>query len=99
MQNIDVFDLERYSLFDEHTAIKPNERIGEFIMLSFRLKSGLNKNKFARLFHKDFDYSYYDRIAPFLNSGHIIRTDTGYAFSREGMFVSNYILSRILDFE
>ena len=99
MENIGVFDLERYNLFDEYTEIKPNERIGEFIMLSFRLKSGIDKNKFARLFHKDFDYQYYNRIQPFIDSGHIIQTTSGYALSREGMFVSNYILSRILDFE
>ena len=99
MQNIGVFDLERYNLFDEYTEIKPNERIGEFVMLSFRLKNGINKNKFARLFHKDFDYMYYHRIRPFIESGHILPTERGYAFSREGMFVSNYILSRILEFE
>jgi len=98
MQNIGVFDLERYNLFDEHTEIKPNERVGEFIMLGFRLKNGINKIKFARLFGRDFDQLYYDRIEPFIDSGHIIRTESGYAFSREGMFVSNYILSRILDF-
>jgi len=99
LNGIDVFDLEKYNLFDEHTEIKPNERIGEYIMLGFRLKSGIDVNKFAKLFYMDFDGMYYDKISPFINSGHIVKTNEGYAFSIEGMFVSNYILSKIIDFE
>ena len=99
LQKMDMFDLEKYNLFDEHTEIKPNERIGEYIMLGFRLKSGIDKNKFAKLFYLDFDNLYYSKIAPFIDSGHIVKTDTGYALSVEGMFVSNYILSRIVDFD
>lgn len=97
--NIDIFDLDRYKLFDEYLEIKPNERIGEYIMLNFRLSAGINKNDFARLFLKDFDSLYYKKVEPFIYSGHIIKTLGGYAFSREGMFVSNYILSRIIEFE
>ena len=96
--NVDIFDYEKYNLFDEHTEIKPNERIGEYIMLGLRLKSGIDVNKFAKLFHMDFDAAYYDKIAPFIKSGHIVKTGAGYAFSPDGMFVSNYILARILDF-
>jgi len=99
LENVDIFDIEQYSLFDENIHIRPNERIGEYVMLSFRLTEGINTNKFAKLFYKDFDRMYYDRIAPFIASGHTIRTPSGYAFSREGMYVSNYILSRIIDFE
>ena len=99
LSGVDMFDFEKYNLFDEHTEIKPNERIGEYIMLGLRLKSGIDKNKFAQLFYLDFDNIYYQKIAPFIESGHIIKTNSGYAFSVEGMFVSNYILSRIVDFE
>jgi len=98
LQRIDIFDLDKYNLFDEYAEIKPNERIGEYIMLGFRLKSGIDKNKFAKLFYMDFDNLYYNKIAPFIESGHIVRTNVGYAFSPEGMFVSNYILSKIVDF-
>jgi len=99
LQKVDLFDYEKYNLFEEHAAIKPNERIGEYVMLGFRLNSGIDKNKFGQLFNKDFDDMYYEKIAPFIQSGHIVGTSAGYAFSREGMFVSNYILSRIIDFE
>jgi len=99
LESVDIFDMDRYNLFDEYIKIKPNERIGEYVMLSFRLNEGINTNKFARLFYKDFDRMYYDKIAPFIASGHIVKTSSGYAFSRDGMYVSNYILSRIIDFE
>ena len=99
LKKVDVFDIDSYSLFDEHYEIMPNERIGEYVMLSFRLSAGIDTNKFAKLFYKDFDSVYYHKIAQFIDSGHIVKTSTGYAFSREGMFVSNYILSRIIDFE
>ena len=99
LQKFDVFDHEKYSLFDEYAEIKPGERIGEYIMLGLRLKSGIDKNKFAKLFRADFDVLYYNKIAPFIESGHIVQTNEGYAFSPDGMFVSNYILSRIIDFE
>ena len=99
LQKVDIFDLDKYNLFDEHTIIKPNERIGEYIMLGFRLNSGIDKNKFAKLFNRDFDNMYYQKIAPFIDSGHIVATNAGYAFSLNGMFVSNYILSKIVDFE
>ena len=46
-----------------------------------------------------FDEMYADKIAPFLKSGHIFRTAKGYAFTPEGMYVSNYILSRVVDFD
>jgi len=99
LEKVDMFDLDKYNLFDEHIQINPNERIGEYIMLSFRLNAGIDTNKFAKLFYKDFDRMYYEKIAQFIKSGHIVKTPTGYAFSREGMFVSNYILGRIIDFE
>ena len=99
LQNLDMFDLEKYNLFDEHTEIMPNERVGEYIMLGFRLKSGIDKNKFAKLFYMDFDNLYYNKIAPFIERGLVVRTASGYALSAEGMFVSNYILSSIVDFE
>jgi len=99
LEKLDIFDLEKYSLFDERTEIKPEERIGEYVMLGFRLRSGIDKSKFAKLFHMDFDAMYLEKIRPFIESGHIVKTEAGYAFSVEGMFVSNYILGKIVDFE
>ena len=95
---IQNFEMNVSNIFDEHVKIELNERIGEYIMLAFRLKAGINKNDFERLFLKDFDTMYYSQIEPFIRSGHIVKTLEGYALSLEGMLVSNYILSRIVEF-
>ena len=47
----------------------------------------------------DLEEMYLDKMRPFISSGHIVKTRNGYAFTKEGMYVSNYILSRIVDFD
>ena len=44
----------------------------------------------------DFEEVYGSRLLPYLKSGHLRRTERGYALTDDGMFVSNYILSEIL---
>ena len=99
LADVDVFDLGEYNLFDEYLELKPSERIGEYIMLNFRLRAGISKSEFARLFLRDFDDLYYLKVEPFIKSGHIAETQGGYAFTRAGMLVSNYILGRIVEFD
>ncbi|GHV11922.1 coproporphyrinogen III oxidase [Clostridia bacterium] len=99
LEKVDIFDKERYSLFDEYTEISPSERIGEFVMLGFRLVGGIDVNQFAQRFRRDFDDMYLDKMRPFLASGHIVKTVSGYALTDDGMMISNYILSRIIDFD
>ncbi len=87
------------TLVDEYIDIPPSARIAEYVMLRFRLSEGINCARFKKRFGRDFDELYANRIRPFLASGHIYRTARGYAFTPEGMYVSNYILSRIVDFD
>ncbi len=99
---MDSFDPEKRvseTLLDEYIDIPPASRIAEYVMLRFRLKNGINKEVFRKKFGRDFDDMYYDKLVPFLKSGHIYRTAKGYAFTPEGMYVSNYILARIVDFD
>ena len=99
---VDSFDPEKKvseQLLDEYIDIPYPSRVAEYVMLRFRLSSGISLAAFKKRFGRDFDEIYYDRIAPFLQSGHIIKTSRGYAFTPEGMYVSNYILSRIVDFD
>ena len=90
---------EGESIVDEMIDIPRSARIAEYVMLRFRLTDGVDCEKFYKLFGRDFDKIYYQKIMPYINSGHIVRTKKGYAFSPEGMYVSNYILSRIIDFD
>ena len=87
------------SIIDEMIDIPKASRIAEYVMLRLRLTDGIDCEKFYKLFGRDFDKIYYQKLQPYINSGHVVRTSKGYAFSPEGMYVSNYILSRIIDFD
>lgn len=87
------------TLIDEYIDIPYPSRVAEYVMLRFRLNTGISVAAFYKRFGRDFDEMYLSKMMPFINSGHILKTKNGYAFSREGMYVSNYILSRIVDFD
>lgn len=99
MDSLDRQNPVNESLIDEYIDIPYQSRIAEYVMLRFRLNTGINCELFKKKFGREFDDIYYDRIAPYIKSGHIIKTPKGYAFSTDGMYVSNYILSRIVDFD
>lgn len=84
------------TLLDEYVDIPPQARIAEYVMLRFRLHEGVNLSKFKKRFGRSFESLYYEKMWPYINSGHIVKTKTGYAFTPEGMYVSNYILSRMI---
>ena len=86
-------------IIDENYRISPNERVGEYIMLNLRLKRGLDTAEFARLFNLDFEKMYSELLKAYIEGGFMIKTAKGYAFTVKGMYVSNYILSSMLDFD
>jgi oxygen-independent coproporphyrinogen-3 oxidase len=86
------------TLLDEYSVPSQKECAAEYVMLGFRLCEGIDKKAYANRFADDFDARYYEKMCPFLECGYIQRTKNGYRLSREGMLVSNYILSEILEF-
>lgn len=99
---IDSFNPEKIAsaeLVDEYIDIPYSSRVAEYVMLRFRLNAGINLDLFRKKFGRDFEEIYLDKIIPYIRSGHIKKTSKGYAFTPEGMYVSNYILSRIVDFD
>lgn len=99
MDSFDNANNVNETLLDEYIDIPYSSRVAEYVMLRFRLKTGINTEIFKSKFGRNFDDLYSERMAPYIKSGHIIKTKTGYAFSPEGMYVSNYILSRLIDFD
>ncbi len=96
------FDLQKNvteSLLDEYIDIPYPSRVAEYVMLRFRLAAGIHCDTFRKRFGRDFEEIYLDRLAPYIRSGHVLKTEKGYAFSPEGMYVSNYILARVVDFD
>ncbi len=74
-------------------------QMAEYVMLRMRLGEGVVCEEFRRRFGRTFESVYLNKMAPFLKSGHIVKTKGGYAFTERGMYVSNYILSRMIDFD
>ena len=85
--------------FSETESLSEKDFSEEYIMLRLRLKNGLSMSEYKNKFGHDIDKKYIERMDPFIKSGHIIYGDECYALSDDGMYVSNYILSEILDLE
>ena len=83
----------------ESEQLEKRERMGEYIMLRFRLTDGLDPSAFAARFGASFEALYGAKVEKYMKGGFIVKRGTAYALSPGGMFVSNYILSHILEFE
>ena len=74
--------------------------MGEYIMLRMRLVDGLDPRAFAAKFGVSFEETYGEKLKKYLQGGFMVRYSNGcYALTPGGMFVSNYILSDILEFD
>ncbi len=69
----------------------------EYVMLALRTSHGVDKALFEEKFGFDFDSKYAPRIREYADAGFIIDSPRSCMFSPEGMYVSNRILSDILD--
>ncbi|MCI8387202.1 MAG: radical SAM family heme chaperone HemW [Clostridiales bacterium] len=86
-------------LVDELYTVEREERIGEYIMLRLRLANGVSASRFQELFGINFDALYGRRLKIYIDNGFMTYDGDRYAFTPQGMYVSNYILSTILDFD
>lgn len=84
---------------DELYTLMPSERIGEYIMLKLRLTEGISAMEFERRFGMNFDAIYGRKLQIYIDNGFMTYNGDRYAFTPKGMYVSNYILSAILDFD
>ena len=84
---------------DELYALTPDERVGEYIMLRLRLADGISSEQFLQRFGLNFDALYGRRLKVYIDNDFVQYDGDRYAFTPKGMYVSNYILSNILDFD
>jgi len=102
-------DIEKYMLEMEHpknmadilsecTDIDVFTQEAEFVMLRLRLFDGLVLSEYRNIFGRDFVLKYGERIKRFVDGGFMTLDAHRLAFTVKGMYVSNYILSEILDF-
>lgn len=102
-------DIEKYILEMEHprnmsdilsecTDIDVFTKETEYVMLRLRLFDGLELEEYKKEFGRDFINKYGERIRNFVDGGFMSLDTRRLAFTVKGMYVSNYILSEILDF-
>ena len=71
----------------------------EYVMLGMRLTEGIVIEDFERRFNISFHEKYGYRLDEYVDAGFVAKDERGYRFTTNGMFVSNYILSAVLDLE
>ncbi|MBQ4150200.1 MAG: radical SAM family heme chaperone HemW [Clostridia bacterium] len=86
------------SILSECNDIDIFTRESEYVMLRMRLFKGVNLAQYYSTFGEDFAKKYGEKLARYINGGFVTLDDKKCAFTLKGMYVSNYILSDILDF-
>lgn len=104
-----VRDVKRYiaalmtkasvTLLEEFCDAPPEESIGDYVMLRFRTNAGIDYKEFSKRFvKKDFEKIFGPKLVKYLDGGFVKKTEAGYAFTEKGFYISNTILSDILEF-
>ena len=88
----------RITITDQNETVEERERLGEYIMLRFRLSEGIDSREFTRRFGSSFEALYGHKLKKFIDHGYMIARNGRFALTPKGMFISNYILSDILEF-
>ena len=90
---------QRELLIETQEKTSKEDAALEFVMLGFRLRTGIDVTEYKERFGEDFEKKYGDRIKPFIEKEYIMQNKNGYRLSRRGFMISNYILSEILNFD
>ncbi len=85
-------------LLEEQETPSVWERKNEYIMLRMRLADGVSESDFATRFGGSLERDFGPAMRRYLKMGLLQKTECGYAFTTEGWYVSNAVLSDILDF-
>lgn len=82
---------------EQRRVIDPEERAIEYVMLGMRMRAGVSRSEFSKRFGKSFDAVYGDSLERYIAAGYVVSSGDRVFFSDKGFFISNYILSDILD--
>ena len=90
--------IEGREITEERESISFEERKNEYVMLRMRLADGVRASDFEARFGESFQDTFGARLKKYEASGLVHMTEEGAAFTPRGMYLSNAILSDILDF-
>jgi oxygen-independent coproporphyrinogen-3 oxidase len=89
----------RIKITENLEKVEERERMGEYIMLRLRLTDGIDDREFTRRFGFSFENLYGEKCKRFIKNGFMKGSNGRFALTPAGMFISNYIISDILEFE
>ena len=84
------------SVIIEADDIPVKNRSGEYVMLKLRMVEGINESKFEHRFKQSFE-PYAKKLEKYIASGHALYEAGTYRLTPRGFFVSNTIISDVLD--
>lgn len=84
---------------DDSYEVSQNDRSGEYIMLRLRLCDGIDTKEYEKRFGMDFERQYGKYLKLYVENDFMRHDGDSYSFTSKGMYVSNYILSAMLDFD
>lgn len=76
--------------------VSREEKLEEEIFLGFRRMSGINVSEINKKFAIDFEEKYKKILKKYLETGHLRKTENGYALTLNGVMVSNIILAEFI---
>jgi len=94
-------ELDRYirgEFVSQKELICETEAVNEYVMLKMRLAEGVDESEFERLFGKSFDDVFGRALERFIRADLVIREGGRCRFTDSGLYVSNSVLSEILEF-
>ena len=86
------------NILSECTDIDVFTRETEYVMLRLRLFDGLSLEEYRREFGRDFLAKYGEKLGRYVDGGFMTLDSRKLAFTVKGMYVSNCILSDLLEF-
>ncbi len=96
-RDLDAYIEGRVILSEEQTP-DLRERMNEYVMLQMRLAQGVLTKNFEERFGESFEEQFAPRFRSYAKEGFVNLSDKGVSFTPKGFYVSNAILSDVLDF-
>ena len=81
-----------------HESVSPNDILSETVMLGMRLTEGIDFLPLVKQYGEK-AYKYAEALSTYEDNFFVEVKETRISFTEEGMYVSNAILSDVLDFE
>ena len=90
--------IEGRDIVEERETVDLEERKNEYVMLRMRLAEGVLAKDFEDRFKEPFWNRFGERLKKYQSGGFVTVSPKGISFTPKGMYVSNAILSEVLDF-